>query len=63
MNAYREPDRRVEPPDPPPLPICPSCGAETDTFYRARMGSLGGRNNIIGCDCCIEAVDAWDFAD
>lgn len=35
-------------------PICPLCGAETDTFYR------DGRRKLVGCDRCVAAVDAWE---
>ena len=35
-------------------PVCPVCGAETDTYYLDEYG------DVIGCDCCIRAVDAWD---
>lgn len=53
MNPYYEPERPVEPKD-EPLPRCPVCGAETDTFYKNEDGG------IVGCDECIRAVDAWD---
>jgi len=45
-------------PDPPqegPFPICPVCGAETDTLYMDRHG------DIFGCDECVKTVDAWDY--
>lgn len=35
-------------------PICPECGAETDTFY-CRNGK------VVGCDHCVQLADAWDF--
>ena len=39
----------------PEFPICPVCGAETDTYYRDINSG-----EIVGCDECIESVDAWD---
>lgn len=45
---------RLEPPDPPPVPRCPVCGAETDTYYYDKY------NDIVGCSECIETRDAWD---
>lgn len=45
-------------PDPPPeepMPICPVCGAETDTFFQDKYG------DIVGCDECIKRLDAWDY--
>ena len=39
-------------PDPP---VCPVCYEETDRFYIAK-----GTNEIIGCENCIDSVDAWD---
>lgn len=38
-----------------PIPKCPVCGMETDTFYKDAYG------DIVGCDNCISAVDAWDY--
>ena len=34
------------------MPVCPVCGAETDTFYRVF-------GEVIGCDHCVEITDAW----
>ena len=44
-------------PEPPeePLPRCPVCGEETDTFYQNQDG------DIVGCDQCVKALDAWDY--
>lgn len=39
---------------PPRYPICPVCGEECETIYKARHGS------VVGCDVCIETQDAWD---
>ena len=36
------------------VPICPVCGAETDTYYYDRYGE------VVGCSECIETRDAWD---
>lgn len=44
-----------EPPPEPPRPTCPVCGQECDTYYRGADGA------IIGCDVCIDALDAWDY--
>lgn len=38
-------------PDPP---VCPLCNHRCDTIYRDSDGV------IVGCDCCLEAVDAWE---
>lgn len=37
-------------------PICPICGEECDTYY------FSAENEIIGCDNCVEARDAWEIA-
>ena len=37
-----------------PVPICPVCGAETDTYYCDKYG------DIVGCSECIETQDAYD---
>ena len=39
----------------PEYPICPVCGAETDTVYVDKR-----TYDIVGCDACIKAEDAWD---
>ena len=44
---------RLEPPT-APVPICPVCGAETDTYYCDKYG------DIVGCSECIETQDAYD---
>lgn len=38
-------------------PICPVCGATCDTIYR------NGDYEIVGCDVCLTAYDAWDMLD
>ena len=43
--------------EPEPLPICPKCGTETDTFYK------NIEHEIIGCDACVRPVDAWECKD
>lgn len=52
----KTPERPLEPPPLPPeeWPICPVCGKETDTFYKDKDG------DIVGCDECIQSVDAWE---
>lgn len=37
------------------VPVCPWCGADTDTVLRDRGGE------VVGCPECIEAVDAWSL--
>ena len=46
-------------PDPPnyEVPHCPVCGQECETLYRDRYGE------VIGCNDCIDAVDAWEVLD
>lgn len=43
-------------PDPPEytVPHCPVCGCECEVFYKNQYGE------IIGCDDCIDAFDAWE---
>lgn len=36
-------------------PICPVCGETCDTIYRGKDG------DAVGCNKCVEAVDAWDL--
>ena len=48
------PPSYYEPPESSP-PICPICGEETDTYMRDYYG------DIVGCDQCVKAVDAWDY--
>ena len=45
--------------DEPPeykVPNCPICGWETDVLYRNKA-----TGDILGCENCIEEVDAWDY--
>lgn len=35
-------------------PICPVCGEECEGLYIAD-------GDVIGCDCCVDRVDAWDW--
>lgn len=46
----------LEQEDAEPVPRCPICGAETDTFYK------GYYEDIVGCSECVESVDAWEEA-
>jgi len=39
----------------PEPPLCPVCGEECETVYRA-----GRHGDIVGCDDCIIGCDAWD---
>ena len=43
-------------PEPPDYDVthCPVCGCECEVLYRNRYGE------IIGCDDCIDVVDAWE---
>lgn len=50
-------DLPLEPPEPTPPPVCPVCGAETDTYIRDYYG------DIVGCDQCTKEIDAWDWRD
>ena len=45
------------PPPEPPAPTCPVCGQECEVLYKNRYGE------IIGCDDCIDALDAWEVMD
>lgn len=54
-NRADPPPSYYEPPDPEPLPVCPVCGEETDTFFKDYDGA------IVGCDNCIKPVDAWEY--
>lgn len=33
---------------------CPVCGGLCEEFYKNK------NNDIIGCECCIKRVDAWE---
>jgi len=39
----------------PKTPICPVCGEECETIYRAYVGL------ILGCDNCINPVNAYEL--
>jgi len=51
------PDRRLEPPPEQQMiePHCPICGASCDTFH------VNKDREIVGCDVCLSAVDAWEW--
>lgn len=53
VMQYWEPERPLDPKD-YDMPVCPVCGEETDTFYKNKDGV------IVGCEFCIETVDAWE---
>ena len=38
----------------PESPVCPVCGQECETLYRTRA------DEIVGCENCVEALDAWE---
>lgn len=38
----------------PEYPRCPVCGGECETLYKDRFG------DVVGCDYCITAIDAWE---
>ena len=40
-----------------PLPHCPECGEETDTFY------VNAAGDVVGCNNCVKVKDAWDYQD
>jgi len=42
------------PPPEGPVPHCPVCGEWCDRIYR------NGAGEIVGCDVCLEDLDAWD---
>lgn len=48
MVRFGTPDGRVY-----ETPVCPICGQETEIFYKSPNA------DIIGCDNCIDTVDAW----
>lgn len=43
----------VEPESVTNWPVCPRCGAETDTFFTDRY------HEILGCPACLTRSDAW----
>lgn len=43
------------PPPEKPVPVCPVCGMECETLY------LDMNRNRIGCENCINAVDAYEW--
>lgn len=38
-------------------PEYPVCGNFTEIIYTNAIG------DVIGCDCCLDAVDAWEWQD
>ena len=54
--AERIPELPLEPPAPKPMPVCPVCGDETDTYYKDFHGT------IVGCDQCMDTVDAREVS-
>ena len=50
------PERRLEPPEEELIePHCPICGAACDTFH------INKDREIVGCEECLSAVDAWEL--
>lgn len=43
-------------PEDRPDPVCPICGEHCVTIYKAGA-------EVVGCECCIDAVDAWEWSD
>lgn len=41
----------------PSSPVCPVCGGECETVYKARG------YEIVGCDLCLQPVDAWESSE
>lgn len=41
----------------PTYPRCPICGEECETIYKSKD------YEIVGCDCCIRTIDAWEVED
>ena len=39
------------------MPLCPVCGQECEWVFRDDAGT------IVGCDNCLEELDAWEVAD
>lgn len=51
------PERPLEPPEEEARPCCPCCGEECETLYRDRAW------RIVGCENCMETLDAWEACD
>jgi len=56
LRPYALPDRPLDPPE-PKEPICPLCGKACDIVYKEPGG------DIVGCDNCLRAVDAWECSE
>ena len=41
----------------PPIPICPICNGEAETYY------LDKYREIVGCNLCIKQEDAVDYTE
>lgn len=52
VNCWYEPERSLEPPEPEDY-VCPVCLTENPEYFFVDTGG-----QILGCDNCIEAVDA-----
>ena len=44
-------------PTPPeqPMPRCPVCGEECESIFLDQL------NNIVGCDCCLLELNAYEW--
>lgn len=54
-DDYHLPERPMEPAFEAFVPTCPVCGAECETIY------TGFLRAVIGCDVCVDSVDAYDY--
>ena len=43
------------PPPEKPMPVCPICGEECETYF------FDAANMIVGCDHCISERDAYEY--
>lgn len=56
MLSQQCPDAQLDPPEPRD-PICPLCGKVCNIVYKEPGG------DIVGCDNCLRAVDAWECSE
>jgi hypothetical protein len=52
-------ERYGYPDGPRKRPICPVCGEECDTYYRDNTYRIDRHGEILGCENCIDELDAW----
>ena len=53
---FKMPEPRLEPVE-EPQPVCPICGEECEYIFTNLL------NDVVGCERCLEQVDAWDWMD